>query len=87
MCLAPRKLQLPLVPLLTASSSPSITDLHRRVWNASPQAGLQDRVIQTYEGCMYMDFSKDIMESQVCCAMPSQSPPTSGSFTSERSLV
>ena len=22
------------------------------------QAGLQDRVIQTYEGCMYMDFAQ-----------------------------
>jgi len=28
------------------------------------QAGLQDRVIQAYEGAMYMDFSKDIMERQ-----------------------
>lgn len=27
-------------------------------------AGLQDRVIQTYEGCVYMDFDKNIMESQ-----------------------
>ena len=27
-------------------------------------AGLQDRVIQTYEGCVYMDFDKQIMESQ-----------------------
>ncbi len=27
-------------------------------------AGLQDRVIQSYEGCVYMDFSKDYMESQ-----------------------
>lgn len=27
-------------------------------------AGLQDRVIQTYEGCVFMDFEKDIMESQ-----------------------
>lgn len=27
-------------------------------------AGLQDRVIQAYEGLVYMDFSKDIMESQ-----------------------
>ena len=26
------------------------------------QAGLQDRVIQTYEGCMYMDFSKELMD-------------------------
>jgi len=28
------------------------------------QAGLQDRVIQTYEGCMYMDFSRELMEAQ-----------------------
>ena len=27
-------------------------------------AGLQDRVIQVYEGLVYMDFSKDLMESQ-----------------------
>jgi glucuronokinase len=27
-------------------------------------AGLQDRVIQVYEGAVYMDFSKDIMERQ-----------------------
>lgn len=27
-------------------------------------AGLQDRVIQTYEGCMYMDFDKRLMETQ-----------------------
>ncbi len=27
-------------------------------------AGLQDRVIQTYEGLVYMDFSKDIMDQQ-----------------------
>ena len=26
-------------------------------------AGLQDRVIQVYEGCVYMDFEKSIMES------------------------
>ena len=28
------------------------------------KAGLQDRVIQTYEGCMYMDFEKQIMDAQ-----------------------
>jgi glucuronokinase len=28
------------------------------------QAGLQDRVIQVYEGVVYMDFSKSLMESQ-----------------------
>jgi glucuronokinase len=28
------------------------------------QAGLQDRVIQVYEGCVYMDFSKSLMEAQ-----------------------
>ncbi|GAB4021584.1 mevalonate kinase family protein [Spirosoma koreense] len=27
-------------------------------------AGLQDRVIQCYEGCVYMDFDRDIMEAQ-----------------------
>ena len=27
-------------------------------------AGLQDRVIQVYEGCVYMDFDKVIMESK-----------------------
>ncbi len=27
-------------------------------------AGLQDRVIQVYEGCVFMDFSQDIMESK-----------------------
>mmetsp|Transcript_1685 Transcript_1685/g.5771 ORF Transcript_1685/g.5771 Transcript_1685/m.5771 type:complete len:215 (+) Transcript_1685:474-1118(+) len=26
------------------------------------QAGLQDRVIQTYEGCMYMDFAEELVE-------------------------
>lgn len=28
------------------------------------KAGLQDRVIQTYEGCVFMDFDRAIMESQ-----------------------
>lgn len=28
------------------------------------QAGLQDRVIQVYEGLVYMDFNEDIMDSQ-----------------------
>jgi glucuronokinase len=28
------------------------------------QAGLQDRVIQVYEGCVYMDFSKSLMETR-----------------------
>lgn len=27
-------------------------------------AGLQDRVIQCYEGCVYMDFSRDLIEKQ-----------------------
>lgn len=27
-------------------------------------AGLQDRVIQSYGGCVYMDFSREIMEKQ-----------------------
>ncbi|EGD74001.1 hypothetical protein PTSG_05698 [Salpingoeca rosetta] len=27
-------------------------------------AGLQDRVIQAYNGCVYMDFSKEIMDAQ-----------------------
>ncbi|MCX8065552.1 MAG: GHMP kinase [Candidatus Hydrogenedentes bacterium] len=27
-------------------------------------AGLQDRVIQVYEGCVYMDFNKELMEKQ-----------------------
>lgn len=27
-------------------------------------AGLQDRVIQSYEGCVYMDFNKEVMETQ-----------------------
>ena len=27
-------------------------------------AGLQDRVIQTYEGCVFMDFDKKIMEKE-----------------------
>jgi glucuronokinase len=27
------------------------------------QAGLQDRVIQVYEGCVYMDFDRSLMES------------------------
>jgi glucuronokinase len=27
-------------------------------------AGLQDRVIQAYEGCMYMDFNKKILEAE-----------------------
>jgi glucuronokinase len=28
------------------------------------QAGLQDRVIQVYEGCVYMDFNRSLMTSQ-----------------------
>mmetsp|Transcript_105739 Transcript_105739/g.341064 ORF Transcript_105739/g.341064 Transcript_105739/m.341064 type:complete len:627 (-) Transcript_105739:39-1919(-) len=28
------------------------------------QAGLQDRVIQTYEGCMYMDFAEELLETR-----------------------
>ena len=28
------------------------------------QAGLQDRVIQTYEGCMYMDFAQALLEER-----------------------
>ena len=28
------------------------------------QAGLQDRVIQVYEGLVYMDFSKSLMEER-----------------------
>ena len=28
------------------------------------QAGLQDRVIQTYEGCMYMDFERSLVEGR-----------------------
>eukprot|EP00731_Ephydatia_muelleri_P038563 Em0807g2a len=31
------------------------------------QAGLQDRVVQVYEGLVYMDFSKSIMDSQGQC--------------------
>ena len=27
-------------------------------------AGLQDRVIQTYEGCMFMDFNKDMIKAK-----------------------
>ena len=27
-------------------------------------AGLQDRVVQVYEGLVYMDFSQDLMENQ-----------------------
>ncbi len=27
-------------------------------------AGLQDRVIQAYEGCMYMDFNREVMEGK-----------------------
>lgn len=27
-------------------------------------AGLQDRVVQAYEGCVFMDFSREVMESQ-----------------------
>ncbi len=29
-------------------------------------AGLQDRVIQVYEGCVYMDFDKEYMEKHKC---------------------
>jgi len=29
-------------------------------------AGLQDRVIQAYEGCVFMDFDKALMETQHC---------------------
>ncbi len=29
-------------------------------------AGLQDRVVQTYEGCVYMDFNRELMEKQGC---------------------
>lgn len=28
------------------------------------QAGLQDRVVQTYEGLVYMDFNKELFEKQ-----------------------
>ena len=28
------------------------------------EAGLQDRVIQVYEGCIYMDFGREVMERQ-----------------------
>merc|ERR1711920_758178 len=28
------------------------------------QAGLQDRVIQVYEGCMYMDFAQSFVETR-----------------------
>ena len=27
-------------------------------------AGLQDRVIQCYEGCVYMDFDKNLIQTQ-----------------------
>ena len=29
-------------------------------------AGLQDRVVQTYEGVVFMDFHNDLLEGQVC---------------------
>jgi glucuronokinase len=29
-------------------------------------AGLQDRVVQAYEGCLYMDFDRDVMEKTNC---------------------
>lgn len=31
------------------------------------QAGLQDRVIQVYEGLVDMDFDKDLMDKQGLC--------------------
>ncbi|CAH1796088.1 unnamed protein product [Owenia fusiformis] len=42
------------------------------------QAGLQDRVIQVYEGLVYMDFSKELMDSRGCGNyeyLPSDSTP------------
>ncbi|TKS81467.1 hypothetical protein D9C73_015572 [Collichthys lucidus] len=35
-----------------------------RLMNSSLPAGLQDRVVQVYEGLVYMDFSKKLMEEQ-----------------------
>lgn len=29
-------------------------------------AGLQDRVVQVYEGCVYMDFDRELLEKQGC---------------------
>jgi glucuronokinase len=45
---------LPNITLLTETEELGIT------------AGLQDRVIQAYEGCVYMDFDKAIMETRQC---------------------
>ena len=39
-----------------------ILDIERRELGIS--AGLQDRVIQTYEGLVHMDFSEDVMKSR-----------------------
>jgi glucuronokinase len=45
---------------------PLLADLIWRIENEELGigSGLQDRVIQVYEGCVFMDFDKDIMEKQ-----------------------
>jgi glucuronokinase len=45
---------------------PLLADLIWRIENEELNigSGLQDRVIQVYEGCVFMDFDKNVMESQ-----------------------
>lgn len=47
-------------------SNPLLADLIWRIENEELGigSGLQDRVIQVYEGCVFMDFNKEIMEKQ-----------------------
>lgn len=49
------EIPLPLLPTLA---------LKAEVEELGITAGLQDRVIQCYEGCVYMDFSRDLIEKQ-----------------------
>ncbi len=54
-------------------------------------AGLQDRVIQTYEGIVYMDFDRDLLESRGYGIYepltPPQMPPLYVAFDPERAEV
>ena len=49
------KIPLEILPALTLSAEADELGIN---------AGLQDRVIQAYEGCMYMDFDRDLIEKQ-----------------------
>jgi len=51
------KVEIPLPVLPTLALKAEVEEL-------GITAGLQDRVIQCYEGCVYMDFSRDLIEKQ-----------------------